>query len=119
MVAAPSDVSDFLSDADNFDGKMANETGEDSVQIKVGVGENGYAFDPAAVKVSKGTKITWVWTGKGGSHNVDAQSGADFKSDLQSSAGSKFSYTADSTGTITYWCQPHHTLGMKGAIVVE
>lgn len=118
-LSAPSEVSSYLENDETFNGSMVDETGSDSVSIKVGVeGNNGNnAYDPSAVKVSKGTTVTWTWTGNG-SHNVVEQDGA-FESELKSSAGTTFEQTFDEAGTVLYYCNPHKSLGMKGAIVVE
>ena len=103
----------------NYDG-VVDETGSDEVTVKVGAKGNGgnFAFGPAAVKVSKGTKVVWEWTGKGALHNVVADNG-DFESEQKQETGYTFSQTFDSAGTHKYYCTPHKTLGMKGVIVVE
>ncbi len=103
----------------NYDG-VVDKTGESEVTVEVGAkGNNGnFAFSPAAVKVSKGTKVVWEWNGKGGSHNVAAENG-DFESEMTGTKGHTFSQTFDSAGTYKYVCTPHKTMGMKGAIVVE
>jgi len=117
----PAEVSDFLAETGNFDGSVADHTGEDSVTIPVGAEGNGgaFAFDPPAIRVDAGTEVVWEWTGEGGQHNVAAEDGADFESDLVSEAGHTFSWTAEGSGVVTYVCTPHESLGMKGAVVVE
>ncbi len=103
----------------NYDG-VVDETGSSEVTVEVGAeGNNGaFAFGPAAVKVSKGTKVVWEWTGEGGSHNVAAE-GGEFKSETVGEEGHTFLHTFDSTGKFKYACTPHEAMGMKGAIVVE
>ncbi|MFB6301738.1 MAG: halocyanin domain-containing protein [Haloferacaceae archaeon] len=109
----------WMSGVGNY-GTVVDETGSDSVTIQVGVEANGgaFGFGPAAVQVDPGTKVVWEWTGEGGQHNVVAQSGADFESQLSGEAGFTFSQTFDSEGVIKYYCQPHQSLGMKGVVVV-
>ncbi|MFB6254580.1 MAG: halocyanin domain-containing protein [Halobacteriaceae archaeon] len=108
----------WMENANNYTG-VVDETGKSTVTVKVGAGSTNLAFGPAAVKVSKGTKIEWKWTGKGGMHNVHAKEGASFKSDLYSSAGVHFSHTFNESGTVKYQCDPHASAGMKGVVVVE
>jgi halocyanin-like protein len=119
-VAAQSDgdFGGWFDGVSNYDG-VVDETGSSEVTVEVGVqnGDGPYGFGPAAVRVSPGTKVTWEWIGKGGSHNVVSTDGA-FESELVSTEGHTFSHTFDSTGTYKYLCQPHEALGMKGAIVV-
>ena len=115
----PAAVDEYLSDANGYDGSVVDETGSESVTVDVGAGSDGFAFAPAAVRVDAGTEVTWEWTGQGGSHNVAAQEGADFESELAGEAGYTFSQTLEETGVITYYCSPHRGVGMKAAIVVE
>ena len=120
-MSVPDSVSSYLSDVSNFDGSLTDETGQDSVTITVGAqGNNGnFGFGPAAVVVDAGTTVTWEWNGKGGQHNVVAEDGGSFESDLVAESGHTFEHTFESSGAVTYYCQPHKALGMKGAVVVR
>ncbi|MDS0259335.1 halocyanin domain-containing protein [Haloarcula sp. S1CR25-12] len=119
--AVPEAVSTYLSDTENFDGTLTDETDTDAVTVEVGVDGNGgaFAFAPAAVKISTGTTVTWEWTGEGSQHNVVAEEGASFESEQTSEAGFTFEQTFEDAGVVTYYCLPHEGLGMKGALVVE
>jgi len=109
----------WLSDVTNYDG-VVDETGADEVTVEVGVEANGgaFGFGPAAVQVDPGTTVVWEWNGAGGQHNVVAQSGGDFESDLVEEAGFTYEQTFDDEGVVQYYCQPHQSLGMKGVVVV-
>ncbi|NHX35571.1 nitrite reductase, copper-containing [Halolamina sp. R1-12] len=115
----PAEFDGWFDNVDNYDG-VVDRTGEDEITVQVGSQANGggFGFAPAAVAVSPGTTVTWEWTGKGGSHDVQADDGS-FASELSGEAGHTFSQTFDDTGTTKYYCMPHKTMGMKGAIVVE
>lgn len=105
---------------DNFDGTV-DMTGEDSVEITVGAQGNGgaFAFDPAAVRVSPGTEVVWRWTGNGGGHNVVSDGDGPLDSgELVAEEGTTYTYTFEEEGTYKYVCEPHVSLGMKGAVVV-
>jgi len=110
---------DWFENVSNFNGTV-DRTGRQSVQIEVGAEGNGggFAFEPAAVVVSPGTKITWIWTGDGGEHNVVADDGS-FRSEYASSVGYTYSRQFDRVDVHRYYCKPHVSLGMKGAITVE
>ncbi|MFB6157493.1 MAG: halocyanin domain-containing protein [Haloferacaceae archaeon] len=114
------DYGGWLDDVGNYDGRTVDKRGQSEVRITVGAEGNGgaFAFDPPAVRVDSGTRIVWKWTGKGGQHNVVAESGGDFRSDLVQEGGHTFSTTLESSGIVTYYCSPHRSLGMKGAIAV-
>ena len=114
------DFGGWLGDTSNYDGTTVDERGTGSVTIEVGASANGgaFGFAPAAVWIDPGTEVTWEWTGNGGTHNVVAQSGADFRSgDPTDESSMTFSQTLDDTGVVTYYCNPHKGMGMKGAIV--
>ncbi|MFQ3320004.1 MAG: halocyanin-like protein [Natronomonas sp.] len=116
----PQKIDDYLSGANEYDGSIEDHTGEDEVTVMVGAG-NGLAFDPAAIRISSSTTVVWEWTGEGGSHNVASaeESESDFKSgDPVMEAGNTFQQSFDNTGIQLYFCEPHKSQGMKGAIEV-
>ena len=73
------------------------------------------AFDPKAVTVKVGQKVTWT-NDDSTDHNVTSDSGADFKS-KDFGKGATFSFTPDKAGTINYVCTIHP--GMKATITVQ
>lgn len=112
-------VDQWLAGANGYDGSIADMTGSDTVEIAVGAGESGFAFDPAAVRVSPGTTIRWAWTGRGGAHNVVARDGAFDSGPPQMGGDVTYETTLDQPETYPYYCEPHRRLGMKGAVVVS
>ncbi|MGN8213174.1 halocyanin domain-containing protein [Halococcus salifodinae] len=111
-------VDEYLAEAKGYDGSIADETGSDAIEIAVGAGENGFAFGPAAVRVSPGTTITWTWTGEGGTHNVVSEDGPLNSGQPEMGEDVTYEETLDSPGVYPYYCNPHRSLGMKGAVVV-
>lgn len=113
-------------EAPNYDGTIVNQREADTIQVEVGAGENGIAFEPAAVAVSAGTTVRWEWTGEGGAHNVTArpddqigESDYEFSSgDPVDEEGETYEQTLDDSGIALYHCEPHLSVGMKGAVVV-
>lgn len=102
-------------------GDIVDETGSDSVSIDVGAGSNGFAFEPAAVRVSAGTEVTWEWTGEGGSHNVVSENAP---TELNSggvvqSSDETYVETLSEPGAYRYVCTVHQANGMYGAVIVE
>jgi halocyanin-like protein len=108
----------WMSDVGNYS-EVADATGQDEVTISVGAEGNGggFGFDPAAVQVDPGTTVVWEWTGEGGQHNVVAEEGGDFESDLSADAGFTFEQPFEEATVAKYFCQPHRGLGMKGVVV--
>jgi halocyanin-like protein len=113
------DFDGWFEDVSNYDG-VADRTGQTKVEVTVGAKGNGgnMAFAPAGLRVSPGTTVVWTWTGAGNMHNVVADDGA-FESEMRSAEGATFEHTFERTGTFEYYCAPHESAGMKGAVVVE
>jgi plastocyanin len=84
--------------------------GGGSVAIKM----QNIAFAPKATTVKVGEKVTWT-NDDSVTHNVTANSGADFKSKDFGNGGT-FSFTPDKAGTIKYVCTIHP--GMEGTLTV-
>lgn len=116
---ASAQVEQYLAEAKGYDGSVRDMTGKDTVEISVGAGGTGFAFDPAAVRVSPGTTVRWTWSGEGGAHNVISKGSGPLDSGQPQTGGSvTYEETLDQPGTYRYYCEPHRTLGMKGAVVV-
>lgn len=115
------EVTSYLSSVSNFDGTVSDMTGQDTVTVMVGAEGNGgnFAFAPAAVRVSTGTTATFEWTGEGATHNVISEDGPLDSGSAVEGTGVKYEHTFEEPGTFTYYCTPHKSLEMKGAIVVE
>lgn len=114
---APDAVAQYLAESNSYDG-LVDWTGKSEVTVQVGACRYGFSFFPAAIQIDPGTTVRWEWTGRGGTHNIVAESG-DFESELVAEKGATFTQTFAETGTWRYYCAPHKSLGMKGAIVVE
>jgi halocyanin-like protein len=115
------DFGGWLSDTSNYDGTAVDMRGSGAVTVDVGASANdgAFGFAPPAVWVDPGTEVTWEWTGDGGAHNVVAEAGADFRSgDPTNEQGHTFTQTFEAANVVTYFCDPHEAMGMKGAIVV-
>ena len=109
----------WFDNVSNFDG-VVGKTGQNEVSVSVGAkgNEGNFTFAPPAIRISTGTTVVWEWTGKGGQHNVVAESGT-FESKLVAEEGNTFKHTFEESGTTRYSCEPHRSLGMKGGVVVK
>lgn len=108
-------VDEWLSDTDNYNGTVTDRTDTESVTVDVGPEDNDLTFAPPAIRISPGTTVVWKWIGSG-THNVVAKDG-QFKSGEPTDSGS-FEQTIDQPGTVPYYCEPHKSMGMKGAVIV-
>jgi halocyanin-like protein len=116
------DYGDWFSDVDNFDGTTEDMTGQDAVEVEVGAQGNGgtFAYAPPAVRVSPGTTVTFSWTSN--THNVlvedqPSEGGWEGYEPIENT-GFTYEHTFETPGVYTYYCEPHLSLGMKGAVVV-
>jgi len=116
---APEDVREYLDDARNFHGLVADYTGEDDVVVEAGDPpgvEEPMAFDPAAIRIDPGTTVTWEHA-EGGMHIVATETGL-FEDATLDAEDERWSYTFEEERTVLYYCVPHRALGAKGAIIV-
>lgn len=106
----------WLADANGYGGEVADRTDTDEVTVSVGAGD-GLAYEPAAVRVSPGTTVTWEWSGMGSRHNVVDDAGG-FESAYYAAEGETFSHEFAESGVAKYYCTPHENLGMVGVVEV-
>lgn len=110
------DYDGWFDEADNYGG-TEDLTNGDTAAVGVGTGGEGFWFDPPAIRVDEGTEVVWEWTGEGGLHNVVHEGGV-FESELTDEAGYTFEHSFEDEGVYRYTCEPHDTMGMRGAVVV-
>ena len=112
----------YLSDTRNYEGEIMDAMGRDEIVVAVGAEGNGgnFAYHYPAIAVSSGTTVSWRWTGEGGQHNIvsDGPTEFDFSSGPPKIEGEPFEHTFEGAGIGLYVCEPHSSLGMKGAVVV-
>ena len=111
------DYLDWFDGVSNYS-RTVDARGNTEVTILVGTETNvgKYGFGPAAIAVSPGTTVTWKWTGDGGTHNVVADTGAFDSGPLVDREGHTFSHTFTEPRIYKYVCEPHATMGMRGAV---
>lgn len=91
----------------------------------VEVGKDGLNFVPGSFTISAGETVRWEWVDSG--HNVvpdEIPSGSDWTGsegapDQTLNEGESHSYTFETAGTYSYYCNPHQSLGMTGEFTVE
>ncbi|WP_435063095.1 plastocyanin/azurin family copper-binding protein [Halobaculum sp. EA56] len=100
-------------------GTYEDARGSSEVTVEVG-GGGGLAFLPTELWIDTGTTVTFEWVS--GGHNVlfeETPSGAGVSGhEPIESEGFSFSVTFDTGGIYKYYCDPHKSLGMLGAIAV-
>lgn len=98
--------------------------------IQIGGPRGEFVFVPDRLRIRPGETVTWIV--QSGGHTVTAyhptnhsayQSriplGAEpWDSELLTEKGATFSWTFDTEGVYNYFCRPHESIGMVGAIIV-
>ena len=131
----------YLSDANGYDGLQADgdnryggvrQIATDRVRITVGSptgsgrltnrgGTSGASgpitnvFLPAAVEISPGTTVEWVWIGDGGRYHVVAKDGS-FSRESHTEQGTTVIHTFEDSGVTRYQSNSHED--MKGVVDV-
>jgi plastocyanin len=108
----------FIVDS-NFKSQMTDLTGQASVTINL----QDISFSPRYVRVSQGTKVTFV-NNDNVEHfiNTDPHPSHNYVPELNSrgfSQGGSAEFTFDDAGEIHYHCSAHENLGMDAIILVE
>lgn len=105
----------------SYDRGTVDRRDEPTVRVVVGAaGSTGFfKFDPPAVAVSPDTEVVWEWTGKGGAHNVGAERGAFDSGRPDDAMDRTFAHVFDAPGVYRFVCEPHRSMGMKGAVFVS
>ena len=108
----------WLESVDNYEG-VVDRREKSGVTIDVGAAGNGgsFAFSPAAVRVSPGTRVVWRWLDAPGSYDVVARDGA-FRSEFVSDPGHEFAQTFGTERVVKYGCEAYAAIGMRGVVVV-
>ena len=110
----PEEVRDHLSGANNVDGSITDRTDESELTVVVGPSGN-LSFDPALVRITAGTTVTWEWDSSG--HSVTSVAGDSYDSGTRNT-GAALSRVFETTGNHLYECEPHSGAGHRGAIIV-
>lgn len=92
-------------------------------ELMVGPG-GSLVFEPADLKIAKGTTVHFVWDSD--NHNIVVENqpeGADWSgteggANTTYDTGHEYSYTFDTLGTYDYFCQPHKSAGMVASVEV-
>lgn len=110
---------DWFADTSNYRGTCDFRTA-DRASVRVGARGNDafWAFAPAAIAITPGTLVSWEWTGRGGQHDVESATGAFDSGEPVESASESFTARFEQPGVYRYFCTPHESVGMKGAVFV-
>jgi len=104
--------------------------GQASTTVSLGGQKGELIFSPDRLRIQPGQKVTWVL--QSGGHTVTAyhpknhseylaripQGAEPWDSDLLVQKDARFSWTFTTEGVYHYFCRPHESVGMVGAIVV-
>jgi plastocyanin len=98
--------------------------GQTTKEVIVGPGGN-LVYEPATVYVAPGDTVHFVW--ESDDHNIVVESqpegagweGTEGDANTLYNTGHEYEHTFETTGTYSYFCQPHRTAGMVGEVIVN
>jgi len=88
----------------------------------VSVGADGLRFSPDSFEIQPGDTVRWEW--ESDNHNVkpsEVPDGSDWSGTPDSEifdSGHTYSYTFETPGEYSYYCNPHRSVGMAGSFTV-
>ena len=96
-------------------------------QRRVDVGFGGLTFAPGTATLNLGDQVTFVWVGGGHSVTngtnpnpiIDPNEGTIFDTGVHSSLPAAFTWKADRTGAVPYFCIPHFGSGMTAGLQIS
>lgn len=118
FVPVEPDYGDWFEGVENYDGTRDRRGRWSRVQVG-GKGNGGYnTFESAAIAVSPGQTLVWDWYGTGPGHNVVDEAGTFDSGEPVDDSDHTFEHTFDEPGIYLYVCEPHKSMGMRGAVLV-
>ena len=98
--------------------------GQTTKEVIVGPGGN-LVYEPATVYVAPGDTVHFVW--ESDNHNIVVEDqpegggweGTEGDANTLYNTGHEYEHTFETTGTYTYFCQPHRSAGMVGEVIVN
>lgn len=100
-------------------------TGTATAAVTVEVAPDGQLrFDPETAEIQVGESVRWIWRGDG--HNVTPGTipdgatwdGSEGSPGETHDAGHEYVHAFETAGTYEYYCDPHRSLDMTGAVEV-
>lgn len=98
-------------------GDKSNPTPDGGTGATAAVEVHDDSFSPDALTVAANTTVTWTWTGTANPHNVVADGAAFDSGDLMTEGS--YSFTFETAGVYSYFCEAHKGTGMVGTITVS
>ncbi|MGH7502445.1 MAG: cupredoxin domain-containing protein [Longimicrobiales bacterium] len=77
-----------------------------------------FAFSPANIAINRGTRVRWINT-TNTFHTVTPDGHSEWQRWPTSTAADTLEHTFTTAGDFAYFCEPHRTIGMVGAITVR
>lgn len=81
--------------------------------------DSSLRFDPAELTIAPGTTVRWVHQASSIFHTVTPEGHSEWQARGRNSQGIVLEHTFQSAGEFPYFCEPHRSVGMVGAISVQ
>ena len=99
-------------------GNLGLETEQETETHVVTVDSTNLRFTPSTLTINEGDTLRFVWGGQALPHNSVEENGVFDSGDPERTVDFEHVFDYDSSGTYSFFCEPHEAVGMTGSVTV-
>ena len=99
-------------------GNLTLENEQETEVHVVTVDSTNLRFTPSTLTINEGDTLRFVWGGQALPHNSVEENGVFDSGDPERTVDFEHVFDYDSSGTYSFFCEPHEAVGMTGSVTV-
>ena len=99
-------------------GDLTLENEQETEVHVVTVDSTNLRFTPSTLTINEGDTLRFVWGGQALPHNSVEENGVFDSGDPERTVDFEHVFDYDSSGTYSFFCEPHEAVGMTGSVTV-
>ena len=99
-------------------GNLTLENEQETEVHVVTVDSTNLRFTPSTLTINEGDTLRFVWGGQALPHNSVEENGVFNSGDPERTVDFEHVFDYDSSGTYSFFCEPHEAVGMTGSVTV-
>ena len=99
-------------------GNLGLEVEQETETHVVTVDSTNLRFTPSTLTINEGDTLRFVWGGQALPHNSVEENGVFDSGDPERTVDFEHVFDYDSSGTYSFFCEPHEAVGMTGSVTV-
>ena len=99
-------------------GNLGLEMEQETETHVVTVDSTNLRFTPSTLTINEGDTLRFVWGGQALPHNSVEENGVFDSGDPERTVDFEHVFDYDSSGTYSFFCEPHEAVGMTGSVTV-